>query len=133
MKDNNKILKNINNNCQILYSLFDTEGMSYCIINKSLNLSIRINKDKIKLSTAPAEDNYFFMKNYCVANNISEYLSYIKNYLNEVDQSQLYPKFLNSEFREKFPSFIYECAMIRKLHNQQLSHSKTHPLKHKIK
>lgn len=140
MKDNNKILKNLQNNSQIMYSLFDKDNFSHCIINKNLIFSIKINDNEIQftphISHLNNEDlllNNIHNIEHNTAHNIAEYLSYVKSYLIDNDKEKLYNNFLNFEFKEKFPSFIYECAMIEKLHNEQLLNIKSKAPKQKIK
>lgn len=159
MKEKEKIIKNLDNNDKIVYSLFDKEHMSYCLINKNLTLSVKIQNDGLILSTISSnlhdplqsdksqlyddistksesyEDIFSHLNNDYLnfARNIGEYLSYIKSFLIDNNQFSLYNNFIHKEFKDKFPSFLYEYEMIRKKHNVEHSVDKNKSLKQKFR
>lgn len=167
MKEKEKLIKNLDNNDKIVYSLFDKENTSYCLINKNLNFSVKIQNNCLILSTIspnttlpqyePMENeglqlgdklgdngccqnkSYEEMFSYLsneylnLAGNIGEYLSYIKNFLIDNNKLFLYHNFFHKEFKENFPSFLYEYEMIRKKHNVENSLDKNKSLKQKFR
>lgn len=110
------VIKNINKNSDIIYSLFK-DNISYCFINSNLILKIDLfNQHKtVSVISDIQQTNHVSISHTDLfkSKNIKEYLSYIKNYIKDNNRINSYNFFLK-KFNDCFPSYIYEYEMLKK-------------------